>query len=128
MGEFSVKPYNEEVIWKCEVEWLYRLMPADILLKLKDIIEFAVSEREYDRCSISCGGMRYLIMLIEDELRIREMERTGVSYKDAKEKLIKERQVGDDRSDGTDSRSDSEPDMEEGRTEVIRLGEVGESL
>jgi len=91
MSEYKLRKYNEDMLWSSELEWMFRLMPDEVLLKLKDIIEFAISEKEYERSSISCGGMEWLIIRIEDELKIRNMEESGMTYKEANEKIISER-------------------------------------
>lgn len=87
----EIRPYNEEVTWTSEVEWLFRLMPDDALHRLREVIEYAIEVEEYRRCPISCGGMRCLVQMIDDEVRIRTMEGQGMTYKEAKEVIITER-------------------------------------
>lgn len=93
MQEFELRKYGEEVIWKSEVEWLFRLMPDNALRKLREIIEYAIEIGEYQRCPVSCGGMRGLVQMIDDEVRIRKMEEQGMTYRQAKEVIVSERQT-----------------------------------
>lgn len=93
---FKVRTYNEEISWRSEVEWLYRLMPDEVLRQLKEIIEYAIEVGEYERCPISCGGMRCLVQMIDDEMRVRSLEKQGMSYKEAMDLIVSERRKEDD--------------------------------
>jgi len=75
-------------VWQSEIEWLYRLMPDDVLSGLERVIEYAIEVGEYKKCPVSCGTMRYLLLLIENERKIRRLEKIGMSYEEARNSVL----------------------------------------
>jgi len=75
-------------VWQSEIEWLYRLMPDDVLSGLRRVIEYAIEVGEYKKCPVSCGTMRYLLLLIENERKIRRLESSGMTYEEARRSLL----------------------------------------
>ena len=93
---WKVRKYEAEMMWESELEWVFRLMPDEVLLKLKDVIEYAIETNEYEKCPISCGNMRFICQMVDEELEVRKMEVDGVKYAEAKEIILSRRKVSED--------------------------------